>query len=267
MLVHHINCGTMCPPAARFATGHGELVCHCLLIERDSGLVLVDTGLGTNDVTNPARFGLLTNAVLRPRYRLDETAVEQVRARGFDRADVTDIVLTHLHLDHAGGLSDFPRARVHLHAAEVYAATESPTARERTGYFADQWSHAPRWETYSEDGDVWFGFEGVQPLRGVDDIALVPLFGHTRGHTGVAIRDGDRWLLHAGDAYFHRATLTDDAARPLGLKLFERFDAFDPRRRDRNALRLRELHAGAQVDIFCSHDPAELAAHRAEPES
>ena len=51
-------------------------------------------------------------------------------------------------------------------------------------------------------GDDWFGFDAVTALG--DDVLLVPLRGHTRGHCGVAVRRPDGgWLLHAGDAYFH----------------------------------------------------------------
>src|SRR5690349_10843235 len=54
--VHHLNCTTMCPPGGRLmdgrvgASGPAALVCHCLLVETDRSLVLVDTGFGLNDV-------------------------------------------------------------------------------------------------------------------------------------------------------------------------------------------------------------------------
>jgi hypothetical protein len=57
--IHHLNCGTMCPHGAPFINGYGKItdnghmVCHCLLIESNDGLVLVDTGFGIADVKNP----------------------------------------------------------------------------------------------------------------------------------------------------------------------------------------------------------------------
>src|SRR5205823_4654081 len=57
--VHHLNCGTMCPRGRRLVNGDGSfiadgrVVCHVLLIEAPDGLVLVDTGFGTADITNP----------------------------------------------------------------------------------------------------------------------------------------------------------------------------------------------------------------------
>ena len=59
--IHHLNCGTMCPHGAPLINGYGKLtdnghmVCHCLLIESNDGLVLVDTGLGIEDVRNPVK--------------------------------------------------------------------------------------------------------------------------------------------------------------------------------------------------------------------
>ena len=250
----------MCPPAARFAVGSDRLVCHCLLIETSDGLVVVDTGIGTLDIANPARFGRAVNALLRPKFDEAETAVAMVRTLGYDRDDVRHIVVTHLDLDHAGGLADFPRARVHLHAHEVYAATMGPTPGERYRYIAKQWSHEPCWETYSEAGDDWYGFAAVRELRGLADVALVPLVGHSRGHSGVAVRDGEGWLLHAGDAYFHRGALAEPVAVPAGLKVFELLNVYDGEQRAHNADRLRTLHQSkaSEVDIFCAHDPVEL---------
>ncbi|MFK0023778.1 MBL fold metallo-hydrolase [Streptomyces sp. NPDC090798] len=103
-------------------TEEGSLpaVCHCLLVETDrDGLVLVDSGIGTQDVARPEESlgpGFLGRA--QPVLDLAETALHQVTALGFRPEDVRHVVLGHLHLDHAGGLPDFPWARVHLSEAE-----------------------------------------------------------------------------------------------------------------------------------------------------
>ncbi len=73
MKVHHLNCGSMCPLGRRLLSGEGgwlapaNMCCHCLLIEGRNGLILVDTGLGTADVSTPSRLGLGFNAVVRPK--------------------------------------------------------------------------------------------------------------------------------------------------------------------------------------------------------
>src|SRR5436309_11762311 len=129
----------MCPRGRRLVNGDGSfiadgrVVCHVLLIEAPDGLVLVDTGFGTADITNPRELAGPFKAMRRPRLDPSETALSQVRAAGFGPADVRHILMTHLDLDHAGGLPDFPQAEVHLFAPE-HEAMLSPPLRERIRY-------------------------------------------------------------------------------------------------------------------------------------
>ena len=266
--VHHLNCATMRPtPGWLVGTPawRGRMVAHCLLIEtaRD-GLVLVDSGFGTRETDDPAATPAAFRRLLAPALDRAETALAQVEARGFSAADVRHVVVTHLDLDHAGGLADFPRARVHLHAREHAAATTRTTWRERARYIPRQWAHGPAWQLYREEGDTWRGLPAVGKLAGLDaDLALVPLHGHSRGHTGVVVRAPDgRWLVHAGDAYFHHHAL-DGRTVPLGLAAFERGAATDGRGRVASLEALRRLGREPDVTVFCAHDAAELDRLRA----
>ena len=266
--VHHLSCATMCPAAGRLPGPLAglmvpRLVAHCLLVEDTDGLTLVDTGFGTADVADPARLGRAFLSLIGARLDRSETALAQVEARGFAASDVRRIVVTHLDLDHAGGLADFPAAEVHVHADEL-AAARSPRPRERARYRAAQWAHGPRWVQHRPGpGESWFGFEGV---RAVDDrLVLVPLHGHTRGHTGVGVRRPDgHWLLHAGDAYFFHGEKQSPPSCPPGLRVFQRVMDVDHRSRVANQERLRTLHAdhGDEVTVFCAHDETELLALR-----
>jgi glyoxylase-like metal-dependent hydrolase (beta-lactamase superfamily II) len=240
------------------------MVCHCLLVETASGLVLVDTGFGTADMAAPERrLGRPFVAVVRPRFDPAETALQRIEALGFERRDVRHIVLTHLDLDHAGGLSDFPDAKVHLHAAEHAVATGKPSLRERGRYRTVQWEHGPRWVTYrADDGERWFGFECVRSPEGLPpEILIIPLFGHSRGHSGIAVQGEGGWLLHAGDAYFHRDEVhAEPAACPPALELFQSLVQVDGEARRANRDRLHRLahEHGKEVQIFCAHDAIEL---------
>ena len=258
MRINHLNTATLCPRSARLVNGAGpwlgraRLVCHCLLVETAGGLVLVDTGLGRGDLANPRRLGAKWVRQVAPKLDPAETAFAQCAALGYATRDVSDIVLTHLDLDHAGGISDFPEARVHVHAKE-----QGTGAR----YIPEQVAHGPRWVRFDDGGERWFGFEGVRALPGHDDVLLVPLPGHTLGHTGVAVRTEAGWLLHAGDAYFHHGQLAADPEAPFALRIFQKRGDMDRAARIANQARLRQLAlTEPSVKIFCAHDPATLPA-------
>jgi glyoxylase-like metal-dependent hydrolase (beta-lactamase superfamily II) len=271
-VIHHLGCGTMCPHGRKLINGDGgvfekaRLVCHCLLVQDDDGLTLIDTGFGLDDMRNKRQLGLLFNALVAPQTSESETAIEHVRALGHQPEDVRRIVLTHLDVDHAGGLPDFPNAEVHVLGRELDAALH-PSLRERERYVKVHWAHGPSWVRHEPDGDDWFGFESVRALDGpAGEILLVPLYGHTRGHCGVAVASGDsRWLLHCGDSYFHRDEVRTPPSCPPGLRVFASVNASDNAARKRNVERLRELatRPDANVELLCAHDAVTLDRMRA----
>jgi glyoxylase-like metal-dependent hydrolase (beta-lactamase superfamily II) len=242
----------------------GRLTCHCVVAETDSGLVLLDTGFGLRDIADPeGRLSRFFLALLRPEFREEMTAVRQIASLGLSPRDVRHIVLTHMDFDHAGGLDDFPWARVHVLARERQAARAQRTLLDRMRYRPRQWSGISPWNVYEpERGERWFGFECVRALAGIPaEILLVPLVGHTLGHSGIAVARPQGWLLLAGDAYFHHREMHPE--RPWctpGLRLYQWVMEKDRRARLGNQARLRELirSHGREVDVVCSHDVAEF---------
>jgi glyoxylase-like metal-dependent hydrolase (beta-lactamase superfamily II) len=241
-----------------------ENITHCPLIETADELVLVDTGLGLGDYTNPTPLVRAFTVFNRVPCDPEETAVRQIVKLGFAPEDVRHIVLTHLHIDHAGGLPDFPWARVHVYTPE-YETAMNPRRLSLKEYFyvTAHWAHAPKWVIHSCTGERWFGFDCVRVIedRSVE-VMLVPLVGHSRGHCGVAVgREGD-WLLHCGDAY-----VRDDQIKPEPNQV-----PFPKRAKwleewlfpTESLARLRELRQehSAEVRLFCSHDPVRLSSLR-----
>ena len=82
----------------------------------------------------------------------------------------------------------------------------------------------------------------------------MPLFGHTLGHCGVAIQQGERWLLHVGDAYSLRAELESDE-HPVSQLAALRAD--DDSLRRHSLEQLRRL-AAAGVEMLGYHDFSEF---------
>jgi glyoxylase-like metal-dependent hydrolase (beta-lactamase superfamily II) len=266
--VHHLNCGSFQllagePPVAG-ARPVG--VTHCLLAETGDGLLLVDTGFGLRDCLAPTPFVRLMTALGRCARDPEETAVRQVARLGYAREDVRHIVLTHCHYDHAGGLPDFPQARVHIYADEYQAVIRPRGASERMPYRREHWAHSPHWAVHALAGERWFGLPCTPAVDlGTTQFALVPLPGHTRGHSGVTLRVGDGWLFHSGDAYIYHGEV--DPAGPFyprRHRLQRALFSLNPSLRQvgKHAARLRALAQahGDQVHLLCSHDAWYLGA-------
>jgi glyoxylase-like metal-dependent hydrolase (beta-lactamase superfamily II) len=265
----------MCPLGGALFDGfsrslEAHLVCHCLLIETEQGLVLIDTGFGQRDI-EAASSRLSPFFIYFNRIQLEHkyTALAQIEQLGFSRHDVRHIVLTHLDFDHAGGLEDFPEATVHIMQSEMAAAQERRGFIQSQRYRPGQWDEVKRWQFYAAEGEPWFGFEAVRNLEGLPpEILLIPLAGHTRGHAGIAVQTSQGWLLHAGDAYFYRHEIGSAQRRCTpGLRAYQWMMEVDRKARLDNQEKLRTLsftHSN-DVRLFCSHDAIEfktLAANR-----
>ncbi|MBW9055588.1 MBL fold metallo-hydrolase [Rhizobium mesosinicum] len=238
-----------------------SMTIHCVIFQIGERVILLDTGFGTREMLDPN--GLLgQDALFKLGIVVDIrlTALERLKARGIRPEQVSDIILTHLDNDHAGGLYDFPDATVHLASEELDAFDG---LKPRGPYRPYQISHRTKFQTYEPSDETWFGLAARSlNLPGVLDAKLIPLPGHTEGHCGVAFRDGQKWCLHAGDAYFDRTInfLTPPPGLPLEI-------AFQTSAGDREAsiAKLKQLREenGQQVDIFCTHDQSEYLSHTA----
>lgn len=253
----------MCPAKRRFQSlVPAELGCHCLLIESESGLILVDTGVGVQDFNDQKRLGIMSFFLgLNPNPQ--QAAIEQIKQLGFSASDVRNIIPTHLDLDHAGGVVDFPGATIHTLEPEYKAAMEKKTFLNSQRYRHCHWSKDTKWSVHSESyGEDWFGFKAVRQIPGLPpEILLIPLFGHTEGHFGVAVQTSSGWILHAGDAYYDSNELTEDQKPSPALRLFQRIVHTDYELAMMNQKRVGELSRrhSKEVTVICAHDAGEFA--------
>jgi glyoxylase-like metal-dependent hydrolase (beta-lactamase superfamily II) len=252
MKIHHLNCMS-------FHFGVNSIT-HCLLIETARDLMLVDTGLGLTDYEKPSRKMRVFQAINHVPRNVEETAFRQVSNLGYSPQDVRSIVLTHLHLDHSGGLPDFPWAEVHVSAVEHHAAFHEKSLKSLIGYDSNHWSHNPRWVLHELSSDTWFGFpaSNVTGIAGIRTL-LIPLFGHSHGHCGVAVEVGEKWLLHCGDSYVRNSQIDPDNPHspfPRWASIIER--ALFPKQ---SIVALQSLvkNYGSQIKMFSSHDPFAFA--------
>ena len=171
----------------------------CIQVDSDQGPILVDPGLGLHDHEDPSRLVRFFRFDFGIQYAPDQTAIRQVEHLGYQPEKIEHIVLTHLHFDHAGGIVDFPRAKIQLHRKEFEASLHPKTWIERFAYDKKDFEHGPDWVLYDQSNTRWFDFDAIQ-LPFSPRMFLIPLFGHTSGLCGVAIETETGWLLQASDS-------------------------------------------------------------------
>lgn len=105
-----------------------------------------------------------------------------------------------MHFDHCGGLPDFPRARVHVHKREYEAFTNKSIRHwSKAAYIPRNLAHRPDIALYETVDSKWYDFDAIRlPFK--PEMYLIPLFGHSHGHCGLAIRTETGWHFHAADA-------------------------------------------------------------------
>lgn len=262
--IHHLHCGTLCPLCAPlFAQKgmHAQLVCHCLLLETEIGLVLIDTGLGIQDYLHTEqRLGKFIARTANIQSTMQNTALAHVQHLGFKAQDVRHILVTHLDFDHAGGITDFPQATVHVLSSEYNASLTLRNMKHHLRYRSRQFTQHRYWNFIEPNqGEAWFNLHQIQGFALLqDDLRIIPLLGHTVGHCGFAIRKNNGWLLFCGDAYYHHSEIQQQKT-PLLLGQVERLFAENNTQRIKTLAQIRELaHTQTHIDLICSHDPHDL---------
>lgn len=161
----------------------------CLLIEEAGRLVLVDTGLGNKQ--DEKFFG-------HYQPHGDATLQSSVRQAGYDLADVTDVLLTHLHFDHVGGavervgealLPVFPKATYWSHPGHWDWAL-NPNPREKASFLTE--NILP----IQDSGQLKFFGDGYLGLPGLE---LIYVDGHTEKMALPKITVGNKTLLYCAD--------------------------------------------------------------------
>ncbi len=171
------------------------MACQSLLLRRDDRVILIDAGLGSKWTSKQ-----------RAQYAIEPSAADAALSQESLRDAVTDVVVTHLHFDHAGGLTYrgedgelrpcFPNAR-HWIQAEHLDWALSPTEKDR-GSFPSE-NIAPL-----KDRDLFHLVRGEEEI--FSGLQVMPLYGHTKAMQAVLIH-GPRPLFFPADLLPMRAHL------------------------------------------------------------
>lgn len=182
-----------------------------LVTHPSAGTLLVDTGFHPSVAVEPKGAlgkwgGLLFKDI---RMASEDSAPAQLRAMGIEPSTVSTVVMTHLHADHAGAISEFPDSTFVLDRREWQAASDGG---ERDGYVNRQFDHGFDYRLLDFDGptaDSFASFGRAFDLFGDGSVHLVGTPGHSDGHLSVVLRLRDREALLCGDAVYTTAALSN----------------------------------------------------------
>jgi N-acyl homoserine lactone hydrolase len=174
-------------------------------IEHPDGVIVVDSGQGTHLLEHSRELNPFVRWEVAFQIEREQEIGPQLRALGIAPRDVKKVVLTHLHMDHDGGLAHFPDSEIVVPAGEL-AKAKGLLGRVR-GYLPHRW---PSWfdPTPIELPTEPFGpFTRSQRLTKEGAIVAVATPGHTPDHISVVVQDGDTAIFLSGDTSYNQALM------------------------------------------------------------
>jgi N-acyl homoserine lactone hydrolase len=270
MKIHAIQTGTVALTKSwREGVGHGNrrllntlldrewtepLPIYAFVIEHPEGVIVVDTG-ETARAAEPGyfpRWQPFFRFAVREQVEPEQEIGPQLERLGIVRGDVRQVVLTHLHTDHAGGLHHFPNNEVLVSSAEsTYAAGLRGRLR---GYPSNR---LPGWfdPILLDLPPVPYGpFPASLPLTRAGDVTLVPLPGHSPGQIGVLVEEADHTVFLAADSSYTQDAMLRGAVDGVGS---------DEEGERLTHQRIRSYAAANPTVYLVAHDP-ETGARLAE---
>ena len=214
-----------------------------ILVKHPSGDLLIDTGNSSHFDDEIAGDPFLLRLKLKNLAgQLDPevSLPELLRLVGSDPAKIKWVILSHTHLDHAGGLMDLPAVPVLLTREELQYAFD-PTAQAK-GFVIPVHTRkfpSPDAPTLKFDAKPYETFDESTDLHGDGSVVVVPLRGHTPGSVGIFVNlDPHRRLFYVGDAVDEERGFQDRVDKPLMLRDTDN----DPARANEIVAKLNQLH-------------------------
>lgn len=228
------------------------------LIEHKDGFVLFDTGLDPALETEPnyisqaiGRF--LVKRIFRFEIGPEDKLGNKLKASGFDAQKIKKAIISHLHFDHIGGISDIPQAEL-LVSEQEWAQLAEPhperewILREHIEIPGANWTPITFLGT---DDPLLDGFSGTYDVMGDSALVLLPTPGHTPGSMSLLVRSSFAPpLLFVGDLAYSTEAILEDRMPGTG----------DARQLRKTYAKVRQLKERMpDLMIIPSHDDTAIA--------
>lgn len=219
------------------------------LIEHPKGLVLFDTGIAPEAITDPV--GVYGQALADGLGISGDASLaidKQVEALGYQLSDVTHVIASHFHFDHAGGTHLFPDAKHYAGQGEL-AFAHYPSPIGAFCYMPDQLERTKNFD--------WREVPGCDlDLFGDGSLVLLSMPGHTPGELSLKVRLASRTFLLTGDAVHLRAALDMEYHFPID---------WDTRVALNSLKRIKRIQESEEATVWITHDPDDWAEHKHAP--
>jgi glyoxylase-like metal-dependent hydrolase (beta-lactamase superfamily II) len=176
------------------------------LIEKDGDLTLVDAGVHVemedlNYFKDGTIKGWVNSRIVRFQLKGFPGLPSLIESLGYSMQSIKRLVITHLHLDHVGGLGILPDLPVWLCSKENQS---SLGVMDKSIPPDTSWKF-PEWQEPSADIPFYYA-----ALEGDPQILMIQTPGHSPGHQSVLIRTGEMHVLLAGDVTYTLDQLMDE---------------------------------------------------------
>jgi glyoxylase-like metal-dependent hydrolase (beta-lactamase superfamily II) len=171
------------------------------VIDHPEGVIVVDTGQGAHLLDSGKSLHPYVRWEVAFRIDRQQEIGPQLRALGIGPRDVKRVILTHLHMDHDGGLAHFPDSEILVAPGEL--KTASGTIGRLRGYLPHRW---PSWfdpKPLNLAAEPSGPFATSRRLTEVGDIIAVATPGHTADHISIIIQDSEITYFLAGDTSYN----------------------------------------------------------------
>ncbi len=237
-----------------------DLIIPSFLIEHNKGLVLFDSGCAPECATDPGYWGPV-NKFSTIHFSKDQVVDQQIKQHGYKATDVKYVVVSHLHMDHSGGLKLFPEAQFLIMKGELpHAYWPDRDAAKR---FAEQAQLPVRlvekmfrslfilddlvptrdfdWKEFGDDTDIF----------GDGSLIMLKTSGHTPGECSLKVRLKHESVILTGDTIRVRSQLETLAAGNADYDMAEA-----------NAIRrLRDMRDRGEARLWVNHSPEDWAEY------